>query len=38
MRFTIGGTMYLMLNLCEVDRPRLYGLTSEEVLERSAGK
>jgi uncharacterized damage-inducible protein DinB len=30
------GQMYLMLNLCEVDRPRLYGLTSEEVLARSS--
>ena len=29
------GQMYLMLNLCDVERPRLYGLTSEEVLERS---
>jgi len=29
------GQMYLMLNLCGVERPRLYGLTSEEVLERS---
>jgi len=29
------GQMYLMLNLCEIERPRLYGLTSEEVLERS---
>ena len=31
------GQMYLMLNLCDIDRPRLYGLTSEEVLERSGG-
>ncbi len=29
------GQMYLMLNLCGVERPRLYGLTSEEVVERS---
>ena len=29
------GQMYLMLNLCEVERPRLYGLTSEEVKARS---
>ncbi len=31
------GQMYLMLNLCEIERPRLYGLTSEEVRERSRG-
>jgi uncharacterized damage-inducible protein DinB len=29
------GQMYLMLNLCDIDRPRLMGLTAEEVLERS---
>jgi len=29
------GQMYLMLNLCYVARPPLYGLTAEEVLERS---
>src|SRR5215475_7352406 len=29
------GQMYLMLNLCEIERPKLYGLTSEEVHERS---
>src|SRR5215475_1560778 len=32
------GQMYLMLNLCDIERPRLYGLTSEEVLERSQKK
>ena len=29
------GQMYLMLNLLDVERPRLYGLTAEEVLEKS---
>jgi uncharacterized damage-inducible protein DinB len=29
------GQMYLMLNLCEIERPRLYGLTAEQVLEKS---
>jgi uncharacterized damage-inducible protein DinB len=29
------GQMYMMLNLCGVDTPRLYGLTSEEVREKS---
>jgi uncharacterized damage-inducible protein DinB len=29
------GQMYLMLNLCGVETPRLYGLTSEEVREKS---
>jgi len=31
------GQMYLMLNLCGVEAPRLYGLTSEEVREKSLG-
>ena len=29
------GQIYLMLNLCGAERPRLYGLTSEEVREKS---
>ena len=31
------GQLYLMLGLRDVAVPQLYGLTSEEVLARSAG-
>ena len=29
------GQMYMMLSLCGVETPRLYGLTSEEVRDKS---
>jgi len=32
------GQIYLMLGMLEVDTPPLYGLTAEEVRERSRGE